>query len=805
MALKQTEIVKNKILEIFPDEEIEIVPIITTGDKDRIKPLGEFGGKGVFTIEIEQMLKSGEIDIAVHSAKDLPMESKEGLVIAAAMKREDAKDVLLVRTDEWNTDGVGKGKIIGTSSLRRELQIKNIYPEAKVKSLRGNVTTRMKKLIDGEYDGIILAAAGIKRLGNDKWDGISYISLPEEEFVPAAGQGIIAVQADSCRIYENNHLKDIVSAINDEESYKALVSERTFLEVMDGGCNAPCGIYVRKIEDEYVFSSMYAKDGKSVKYLSEKSLAGDLSSLKKIAGDLAEKFKKEEEIKKEEELKKGEEIKKGRVSIVGAGIGEHDMLTLKALECVKNADVIIYDDLLSPSILNEARDDAKLIYVGKRAGHHYQAQADIQELIIRNAMEGSYVVRLKGGDPFIFGRGGEEALALSEASIEYEVVSGVSSSYCVPAYAGIPVTHRGMASSFHVITGHKANDNGRIDYQAIAKLEGTLVFLMGLSHLPEIVRNLIENGMPDDRPAAVIMQGGGSRQRVVSAKLKDICEAAEKSGMKTPAVIVVGDTVNLREILGDKEEKILSGRKILLTSTRETTNDLVEKLLPLGAEPVALSLIKTRKLAFHYSADELQKFSQIVFLSPAGIRYFFEGMKDNGIDMRCIAGAKFVVIGESTAEKLKEYGYFADYIPESFRIKTLADKWVPTLKNDEKVLLIRSRLSDELKAVKSDPLYAALENAGIEYSVGYFYETYVDMRRKDELNRLIGDMDAVVVCSSSAAKAIHLMTDERIEKCVAIGPETERTLKNLGISVSKVAEKYNSDGIAEALISMFEN
>lgn len=796
LALIQAELLKKKILEKFPEEEIEIVPVVTTGDREKEKPFQEFAGKGIFTLEIEEMLLRGEIEFAVHSAKDLPMEEKDSLYIAAVLEREDARDVLITRRGE-NWPEQGAGKVIGTSSLRRELQIKEIYRKVQVKPLRGNVPTRIRRLLDGSYDGIILAAAGLKRLSLDKEAEFSYQFLPVSRFVPAAGQGILAVQADRKRVQGDSHLAEILCSLHDESAYEAFLCERSFLKIVQGGCDAPLAVYAEQQGDRMNLYGMYAGRQKKIRYRFTKKLPMERYILKKAAEEMAEYFIK------------------GRVSIVGAGIGGHDMLTVKALECVRAADVIVYDDLLSPSILNEADEEAELIYVGKRLGHHHETQEKIEAMLIAKAEEGKYVVRLKGGDPFIFGRGGEEALALREKKIECEVVPGVSSAYAVPSYADIPVTHRGVSSSFHVITGHHASSLDDTDYQALAGLEGTLVFLMGMSHLKTIAEQLIANGMPDDTPAAVIMQGGGARQSVVTGSLENIYETVVTNGMKTPAVIIVGHTVTLREQLFKDKALPLSGKRILITATRQTTEKIAEKLLPLGAEPVKLSLIGTRKCTCFYTPEALEKYRWIVFLSSTGIRRFFEDLREHEIDLRRIAGMKFAVIGSATADCLKSYGYHADYIPEHYRIKELAEKWIPMLQTSEKVLLIRGRLSAELEPSgkrKEDLLFQSLKSHQISYDTWILYETYADFRRKEDLNRLLPDMDAVVVCSSSAAGAVHLMASENPWECIegekragviAIGPETEHCLKQFGIPVWKTAETYNADGIVEALCAVY--
>lgn len=548
LALIQTELVKTQILKYFPNEKIEIVHVVTHGDKVLDKPLGEIGGKGVFTKEIEEKLLDKTIDIAVHSAKDVPMELADGLCLGAVLLRDDNRDVILKRKE---TKKIGAGSIIGTSSLRREIQIKQISPDVTIKSLRGNVGTRIDKLKSGEYDAIILAAAGLKRLGLDNDKELDYIYPDEEKFISAAGQGILAIE---CR---NGDLKDVMAALDDRKARICLEAEREFLKCLDGSCNAPCGAHCTVDEHGFNFRGMYAYDGKTPKYavINEKTDEQWEKISKPVNADNTDlKFAVSLAKRLVDVLKSGN---KGMVSLVGAGPGKRDYLSIEALRCIKKADVIVYDALISPSILNEAKMDAELIYVGKRADTIYKKQPEINELLVNLALSGKYVVRLKGGDPFIFGRGGEEALALKKAGISYEIVSGISSSYSVPASAGIPVTHRGAASSVHIITGHEhpAKPSEALDFSVIAKEEGTLVFLMGLRSLGNICEKLIKNGKNEETPVAVISKGMTAKQRTVYGNLLTIKDEVRKNNIEAPAIIVVGDVVGVGKQICEWQSK----------------------------------------------------------------------------------------------------------------------------------------------------------------------------------------------------------------------------------------------------------
>lgn len=778
LAMVQTEMVRDAILACFPEAELELVLISTRGDKQLDKSLASFGGKGVFTKELEDALLAGEIDLAVHSAKDMPMEFPEGLALGAALRRANPADVL-VTVSGIPADKLPPGSVIGTSSLRRELQMKRINPQVKIKLLRGNVGTRIDKLKDGGYDGILLAAAGLERLGLTEDEGIHFEYLDMERFLPAPGQGILGVEI------RKGELAEVMAAIHDREAALALQAEREFLTVLGGSCNAPCAAYCRQEGSRLVMSAMFARDGIHPVYREGSAeITEDEDCVRRLADRLAAM------------------VQVQRVSLVGAGPGDAALLTRKGLRCVREADVIVYDNLISGSILNEARLDAELIYAGKRADRHHLTQEQINELLIKEAMLGKYVVRLKGGDPFIFGRGGEEALALKERQIPFEIVPGVSSSYSVPAYAGIPVTHRGLASSFHVITGHEGagKTEEALDYHTLAKEEGTLVFLMGLKRLDWIAKQLISCGKKGTTPAAVISKGTTAGQRRVVSDLAHIAEAAEEGGIVTPAITVVGDTAGLCGQLDWFGGKPLSGRRVLVTGTRYMAEELEKELGLLGAETVAVSVIESRLLQTEQLAgtlEELEQYQWIVFTSGNGAELFFRLLRLRGIDLRRLMHLKFAAIGRKTAAVLREHGFICDFVPSGFSSEDLAREWIPTLGKEERVLLMRAK---EGSSVLPKKLY----EAGICFQDTALYETWVDTRRREELNRLVQEVDYVTVASGSAARALGEMLEdkERMKaRLIAIGPFTAREAKKAGLSVYAAAAEYTAEGIADVILS----
>lgn len=792
LALIQTELVKAQILKYFPNEKIEIVHVVTHGDKVLDKPLGEIGGKGVFTKEIEEKLLDKTIDIAVHSAKDVPMELVDGLCLGAVLLRDDNRDVILKRKE---TKKIGAGSIIGTSSLRREIQIKQISPDVTIKSLRGNVGTRIDKLKSGEYDAIILAAAGLKRLGLDNDKELDYIYPDEEKFISAAGQGILAIE---CR---NGDLKDVMAALDDRKARICLEAEREFLKCLDGSCNAPCGAHCTVDEHGFYFRGMYAYDGKTPKYavINEKTdeqwekisepVNADNTDLK-FAISLAKRLV--------DVLKSGN---KGMVSLVGAGPGKRDYLSIEALRCIKKADVIVYDALISPSILNEAKMDAELIYVGKRADTIYKKQPEINELLVNLALSGKYVVRLKGGDPFIFGRGGEEALALKKAGMRYEIVSGISSSYSVPASAGIPVTHRGAASSVHIITGHEhpAKPSEALDFSVIAKEEGTLVFLMGLRSLGNICEKLIKNGKNEETPVAVISKGMTAKQRTVYGNLLTIKDEVRKNNIEAPAIIVVGDVVRVGKQICEwqsrNEKKVLSGKRILVTGSRNIADSLEKEFEQYGGETIAISLVET--IPDYSDCDDifnnLEKYSWFIFTSANGVNIFFDRLKDLRVDIRKLANARFAVVGTSTKKALEKYGLYADFIPSKFTSKTLAEELSKDLTDKDKILIVRGKQGKNFIEDK-------FSDMSVEFDKICIYETIQDERRADEVKRICPDVDYIVVTSGSGARALRDMACCEHDNIVAIGPVTKRDCEEAGLRVKLVAEEFDARGIVDVIV-----
>lgn len=492
-------------------------------------------------------------------------------------------------------------------------------------------------------------------------------------------------------------------------------------------------------------------------------------------------------------------MKQGTVFLVGAGPGDPLLLTERGKQCLQEADVVVYDALVSASVLNLTRQDCTLIFAGKTAGQHHKKQSETNLLLVQLAQQGKKVVRLKGGDPFVFGRGGEEAQVLQAHGIPFVIVPGVSSCYSVPAYAGIPITHRAYASSFHVITGHrKATQQEDLDGVALAHLEGTLVFLMSLGNLSQIVKSLIQAGKSPDTPTAVVEHGTTAQQRVVTAPLKNIVQAVQKAGLQTPAMTVVGEVVSLRQELHWWEQLgVLHGKKVLLTGTPDYTQKAAALLRSYGAEASEVSLIYPQapqksmlsKIAWH-------TYTWVVLTSANGVAVFFDSLQQDGIDLRRLLHLRFAVIGSGTAQALAKHGIFADCIPPQFHSKSLAEALIPQLTEQDHVLLLRAENGSEVLA-------QLLKQAGVQFQTIPLYSVQSDVRKKHLLLTELKHADYVFLASSSAARTFAAMTAGEtpyFAQIISIGAATTRTAESLGISVTKTATQSDTIGMIQCIL-----
>jgi uroporphyrinogen III methyltransferase/synthase len=498
----------------------------------------------------------------------------------------------------------------------------------------------------------------------------------------------------------------------------------------------------------------------------------------------------------------------GKVYLVGAGPGDPGLFTLKGKTILERADCVIYDFLASGELLHFARAECEKIYVGKRGGAHTMSQADINALLVRKAREGGVVARLKGGDPFIFGRGGEEAEALAKAGIPFEVVPGISSGYAAPAYAGIPVTHRDFTSGVAFITGHEDPTKAQtaLDWAKIATGLGTLVFFMGVRNLPEITRALVEHGRDPRTPVAVIRWGTRAEQQVVTGTLADIVSKA--ASILPPAIMVVGEVVRLREHLNWFERLALFGKRIVITRSREQAGVLREALAELGAQVVEVPTIEIRDPASWEPLDQairrLEEFHYLLLTSANGVRSFLARLKASGRDVRDLKGVTIGAIGPATAAEFAKAGIKVDLVPEKYHAEGL----VETLRSHD--LRGKSFLIPRAKVAR-DILLRELEKLGAHVEVVEAYEAVAPPLRRGQLTRLLSPPPDLLVfaSSSTASNFVRLLRGCRLARVLrgiavaSIGPITSHTLRKLRLPVSIEASESTIPGLVRAIRDYF--
>jgi uroporphyrinogen III methyltransferase / synthase len=497
----------------------------------------------------------------------------------------------------------------------------------------------------------------------------------------------------------------------------------------------------------------------------------------------------------------------GRVVLIGAGPGDPGLITIKGAEALAEADVVVYDRLASPELLEHCRPDVERIYVGKEPGRDHLSQERINAMLVEAASRGLLVARLKGGDPFVFGRGGEEAEALRAAGIPFEVVPGVTSATAVPAYAGIPVTHRGLASTFAVITGHEDPEKpeSSVDWAKLATAVDTLVFLMGTKTLPEIVEKLVANGRAVETPAAVIRWGTTPEQRTVAGTLSDIASRVEEAGITPPAITVVGKVVRLRESLSWFEDRPLFGKRVLITRTRRQASVLARLLADEGAIPVELPAIEIEPSAdpeaVGAAIDDLTagRYGWSVFMSANAVELWFEHLRDRGLDARAFAGAFVAAIGPATADALAERGISADFVPPEYVAEAVVDGLRAHVSSGDRVLVPRA------EGARTE-LVEGLRAAGAEVDEVTLYRAVVPETAPTGALSMLRDgaIDIVTFTSSSTVRNLAAMLNGHIETLrgplvACIGPITAKTAEELGLRVDVVASEYTVEGLVRAI------
>jgi len=503
-------------------------------------------------------------------------------------------------------------------------------------------------------------------------------------------------------------------------------------------------------------------------------------------------------------------VKRGKVYLIGAGPGDPGLLTVKGLECLKQADVVIYDRLIDDSLLDAACPDAEKLYVGKSAHCHSLEQEEINHLLITKARQGKVVVRLKGGDPFVLGRGGEEAETLVMNHIPFEVVPGVTSALAVPAYAGIPVTHRDLASSFVVITGHEAADKeeSAIDWAKLSTGADTLVLLMSVGNLAYIVNHLIENGRPPDTPVAIIANGTSPRQQTLVGTLENIVERVKQKDLQPPAVIVVGEVVRLRERLRWFDNRPLFGKRILVSRPRHQASQLSNLLRERGALPVEIPAIDIQPPPTNDDLDgailNLKNYHWIIFTSVNGVDAFFNRLHALNLDARWLANRRLAAIGTATASALEQRGLRADLVPKKFTSQGLLNELQHQAMKGCRVLLPRADIAGE-------ELTRGLSGLGAEVDEIAAYRTTPHARSISQAKEkiLAGEINVITFTSSSTvANLVAALGEEKAALSTTviacIGPETKATAIRSGLRVDIIAQKHTMAGLVEAMEQYYQ-
>ena len=501
------------------------------------------------------------------------------------------------------------------------------------------------------------------------------------------------------------------------------------------------------------------------------------------------------------------------IYLVGSGPGDPGLFTIKGVRCMEEADAVVYDRLAPEALLKHAKPEAESIYVGKRPGNPTMSQGEINDLLVELGRAGKTVVRLKGGDPYIFGRGGEEALALIEAGLPFEVVPGVTSGVAAPAYAGIPVTHRNVSTSVVFVTGHEDPTKGRsdVDWARIAKGADTLVLYMGVGRLKEISTELVAAGRSPETPVACVRWGTIPEQRTVTGTLEDIAARVAQADLKPPAITVVGDVVALREAgLDWYERRPLFGRCVVVTRARAQAGELSVELERLGAEVYEFPTIQIQAPEDFGPLDaairDLDSFGWIVFTSVNGVEAFLERLWHHGLDLRAVPRrAKVAAIGPATAQRIEEVGLRVDVVPEEYRAEALIEVLETDSIAGKRVLIPRAKVAREILPDK-------LREAGAEVVVPPAYESAPSSEGKNELARRLGagEVDCVTFTASSTVEnfvgafgpgeAVGLLAETRV---VCIGPITAETARGHGLRVDTEAEEYTIPGLVEAVEDLF--
>ncbi|MDY3005539.1 hydroxymethylbilane synthase [Anaerococcus porci] len=762
LAIKQTNIIK----EILDLEGIstKIVKISTKGDRIQDRRIDEINSKGVFVKEIEKALLEKEIDIAVHSLKDMPSRIDDRLIFAPPLKAEDPRDSFVGRDFIKSMDDM-ENTLVGTGSNRRTCQGINYFSNIDFKPIRGNVETRIKKIEDENLDGIILAKAGLIR---SNLTHLINFDLDPKIFTPSVCQGILGIEIRK----EDRDIFQIFKKHSDFNTLVRMETERAFQEELGADCSTPMGIFTEIDGDNIKLTGSMAYDREGKIFYRE--ISGKIDQRINLGKKLARNLKKAHYKK---------------IIIAGAGIGSRDNITIACKKALDDSDVIIYDRLLNQTILDPYRNK-ELYYVGKSMGEHILSQDKINELMVAKAKEGKKVVRLKGGDPYVFARGSEEAIFIKENGLEFETIPGLTSGIVCLNTAGIPASHRNISTSISFITGHRQNDSSE-DFKKFAKLPGTLVFYMGLKNLPNILGELKKGGIDMKKKLAIISMGSSNQQKTYVSTIGNCLDKIDLGKIKRPALIVISDTVGLRESLNYFEKKVHFGKKIALTRDYESGIKDREMFEKLGFRTIIIPTIKIKPINLDKLDEKINEFSYdyLLFTSVNAVKIFFKRLTCKH-DIRRLGQVKICAIGEKTKKEIENYHLKVEIIPKSFLGENLVEEMKKRVNKDDRIFFPHSNLS---RAKIIDKLR---EIADLDEMV--IYDNLVAKKIKD----VDLDFDAIIFTSSSTVNNfIKLYGKDSLKdtKIFSIGEITSRTIRNYGLEVFKESKKQTVDSLVETI------
>jgi len=505
-------------------------------------------------------------------------------------------------------------------------------------------------------------------------------------------------------------------------------------------------------------------------------------------------------------------LKPGKVSLIGAGPGDPGLLTVKGRDCLAQADVIVYDYLANPVLLGHCRPSAQQVYVGKTRGQHSMPQEEINQLLATKAAAGLNVARLKGGDPYVFGRGGEEAAFLRAQQIPFEVIPGVTAGFAAAAYAGIPLTHRDVPTSLALLTGHERPERklSSLDWDKLATGLGTLIFYMGMTNLKMISQKLIEHGRPANTPVAVVQWATLPRQKTLTAPLHEIAQRVADAGIEPPAVIIIGEVVRYRQELRWYDNLPLFGKRFLITRPRAQAAAFVALLQAQGAETICIPTIEIAAPANWGDCDnslaQLNRYDAVILTSANGVAAFFDRIKEQGMDLRALAGVQIITVGPKTAKAIEGYGLRPDLIPQDYRAEGVIDELVQQGVRGKRYLYPRTEIARTL-------IPDRLTEAGAHVDAPIVYRTIAPQGKREMIRHLLEarELDAIVFSSSSTFNNLHAMFGDELKELkhetafFSIGPLTSKSIRQQGFDVALEPTNATLDDLTSAMVEYYRD